>query len=195
MGKTSTRGMKGQKSRTGGSIPLQFEGGQTPLFRRLPKVGFSNAPFKTEFQPVNLWKVQRWVESGRIDASQPITMKVLVDSGCVGRHVRDGIALCAGGHKTWSLQGVKFEVSRASERAVATVEAAGGLVTSVYHTPLTLRAHLHPEKFQTLPRTPRPPPKKMPYYLSDQHRGQFSRVVQLRHAAANAPPAADPRAP
>src|SRR5579862_5819775 len=75
LGKTSGRGVKGQKARTG--VRLKgFEGGQMPLHRRLPKRGFKN-PFRKEFQVINVGRLQAAIEAGRLDAAQPITVEVL----------------------------------------------------------------------------------------------------------------------
>ena len=71
-GHSSTRGDKGQKSRSGGKIPAWFEGGQMPLQRRIPKFGFKNR-FRTAYRAVNLEKLARLIEEGRLDAGQPIT--------------------------------------------------------------------------------------------------------------------------
>lgn len=62
-----------------------FEGGQTPFYKRMRKYGFTNKPHLREYAPLNLSRLQFWIDTGRIDASQKITMKTLLDSGCVGR--------------------------------------------------------------------------------------------------------------
>src|SRR6202012_2946810 len=78
-GKTCGRGVKGQKARTGVSI-RGFEGGQMPVHRRLPKRGFNNI-FASEYSEVNLDRLQKAIEDGRLDAKQPITSEILVESG------------------------------------------------------------------------------------------------------------------
>jgi len=121
-GKTGGRGVKGQTSRTGVSIK-GFEGGQMPLHRRLPKRGFNN-PFGTDFAIVNLGMIQQAFESGKLDASAPVTAEALIGAGLV-RQSRDGVRLLAKGAITTK---ATFEVAGASAAAVAAVEAAGGKV-------------------------------------------------------------------
>ncbi len=80
---SSTRGTKGQSSRSGAKErPVFFEGGQTPLFRRLPKHGF-NSPFPTEYSIANVGRIQVLVDEGRIDADEPVTPAVLEEVGAV----------------------------------------------------------------------------------------------------------------
>ena len=118
-GKTAGKGHKGQKARSGGGIPAWFEGGQMPLNRRLPKRGFTNI-FKKSFQLVNLDALNESFESGaKVDA------EALVLAGLI-KHVDRPVKLLARGKVDKSLQ---IEVSRASEAAVAAVQAAGGSVT------------------------------------------------------------------
>jgi large subunit ribosomal protein L15 len=122
-GKTSGRGHKGQKSRAGVAIK-GFEGGQMPLYRRLPKRGFTNAKFRKTFETVNIGRLQQAIESGRIDPRQPVTEAALAAAGLVrGRH---GVRLLAKGRIESS---VAIEVTGASRAAVAAVAAAGGSVT------------------------------------------------------------------
>ena len=122
-GKTSGRGHKGQKSRAGVAIK-GFEGGQMPLYRRLPKRGFTNARFRKTFETVNIGRLQQAIERGRIDASAPVTEAALAAAGLVrGRH---GVRLLAKGRIE---SAVIIEVTGASRAAVAAVEAAGGSVT------------------------------------------------------------------
>jgi large subunit ribosomal protein L15 len=123
-GKTSGRGGKGQTARTGVALN-GFEGGQTPLHRRLPKRGFTNAPFRKEFHEVNLGRLQAAVESGRLKAGATVDGAALVAAGLL-RRVRHGIRLLAKGELTAAL---KITVAGASKAAVAAVEKAGGSVT------------------------------------------------------------------
>jgi large subunit ribosomal protein L15 len=120
VGKTGGRGQKGQKSRTGVAIK-GYEGGQMPLYRRLPKRGFSALRPK-RFAVVNVGRLQAAVDAGRIDAGKPVTEAVLNDSGVV-RRVGDGVRILGGGELTAKLQ---IEVTGASKAAVAAVEKAGG---------------------------------------------------------------------
>nr|XP_027119673.1 uncharacterized protein LOC113736774 isoform X1 [Coffea arabica] len=159
-GKTAGRGHKGQKAR--GTMKFGFEGGQTPLRRRLPKRGFKN-PFSLTFQPVGLGKIAKLINAGKIDSSELITMKTLKDAGAVGKQIGDGIRLMGRGaeHIEWPIH---LEVSRVTVRAKAAVEAAGGSVRRVYYNKLGLRALLKPEWFEKkgrlLPKAARPPPKQ-----------------------------------
>ncbi|HVG48299.1 MAG TPA: 50S ribosomal protein L15 [Rubellimicrobium sp.] len=120
VGKTAGRGIKGQKSRSGVAIG-GYEGGQMPLYMRLPKRGF-NKPNRKEYAVVNLGLIQKFIDEGRIDVAQPVTEAVLVMSGVL-RRKRDGIRVLAKGALT---SVVNLEVTGASSGAVAAVEAAGG---------------------------------------------------------------------
>lgn len=121
-GKTSGRGVKGQGSRTGVSLH-GFEGGQMPIYRRLPKRGFNN-PNAREFAEVNLGRLQAAIDAGKIDAGKAIGVAELQAAGLVGR-VRDGVRLLARGEIKAK---VTIEVTGASKAAVAAVEKAGGSV-------------------------------------------------------------------
>jgi large subunit ribosomal protein L15 len=123
-GKTSGRGGKGQTARTGVALN-GFEGGQTPLHRRLPKRGFTNAPFRKEFHEVNLGRLQEAVEAGRLKVDAAVDGAALVAAGLL-RRVRHGIRLLAKGEITAAL---KITVAGASKAAIAAVEKAGGTVT------------------------------------------------------------------
>ncbi len=123
-GKTAGKGQKGQKSRSGVSL-VGFEGGQMPLYRRLPKRGFYN-PFRKNYRIVNLGRLQAAIDAGRIDPGQPITEETLIAAGLV-KSRRDGIRVLAQGEITAS---VTLRVSGASRAAVAAVEKAGGTLSS-----------------------------------------------------------------
>ena len=121
-GKTAGRGHKGQKSRSGVSL-LGFEGGQMPLYRRLPKRGFKN-PFSKDFSVINLGKLQVAIDTGKIDSKKDINYKVLQQAGIVSKS-KDGLKLlCKGALK----EKVTIEVSGASKTAIAAVEKVGGKV-------------------------------------------------------------------
>ena len=124
-GKTSGRGVKGQKARSGVSVK-GFEGGQMPLHRRLPKRGFKN-PSAKEHAVVNLGRIQAAIDVGRLDANAVVDAEALIAAGLV-RRVRDGIRLLGEGELT---AGIRIEVNGASEKARAAVERAGGSVTIV----------------------------------------------------------------
>lgn len=121
-GKQSGRGGKGQTARSGVAIG-GFEGGQMPLYRRIPKRGFTNF-FRKEFTPINLGLIQAAVDSKKLDAQAPITIEALQAAGLIGR-VRDGVRLLAKGAITTKLT---VKVTGASKAAIAAVEAAGGTV-------------------------------------------------------------------
>jgi large subunit ribosomal protein L15 len=122
-GKMAGRGIKGQKSRSGVAIN-GYEGGQMPLYMRLPKRGFNNINAKTH-AVVNLGLLQKFIDAGKIDIKKPITETALVESGLV-RRVRDGVRVLSKGALTSK---VTLEVSGASKSAIAAVEAAGGSLT------------------------------------------------------------------
>ena len=121
-GKQAGRGGKGQTARSGVRIK-GFEGGQMPLHRRLPKRGFTNI-FKTDYNEVNLGRVQAAIDAGKLDAKQPITVEALVAAGVCAK-ARDGVKLLGQGELKAK---ASFEVARASKSAVAAIEKAGGSV-------------------------------------------------------------------
>ena len=94
-GKTGGRGVKGQKSRTGVAIK-GFEGGQMPIYMRLPKRGFNNKKFRSNYAVVNLGRLQKAIEAGRIDAAKPVDADALIAGGLVAKTL-DGIRLLAKG--------------------------------------------------------------------------------------------------
>jgi len=122
-GKTAGRGVKGQSSRSGVAIN-GFEGGQMPIYRRLPKRGFNNI-FAKDFNIVSLGRLTQAIEAGRLDASQPITVASLKQAGIV-RRLKDGVRLLADGDIKSKLI---LEVAGASKAAIAKIEQAGGTVT------------------------------------------------------------------
>jgi large subunit ribosomal protein L15 len=122
-GKTSGRGVKGQKSRTGVSL-LGFEGGQMPLYMRMPKRGFNN-PGALKLAEVNLWRLQDAIDAGKLDAGSDITGEALVAAGVI-RRVKDGVRVLGTGELKAKLNLVVWS---ASSGAVAAIEAAGGSVT------------------------------------------------------------------
>ncbi|MCA1776012.1 MAG: 50S ribosomal protein L15 [Paracoccaceae bacterium] len=122
-GKTGGRGIKGQKSRSGVAIK-GYEGGQMPIYQRLPKRGFNNINAKT-FSVVNIGMIQKFIDAGKLDAKGDITEDTLIASGLV-RRKKDGIRLLAKGDLSAS---VNLTVTGASKGAVEAVEKAGGKVT------------------------------------------------------------------
>ncbi len=122
-GKMGGRGIKGQKSRSGVAIN-GYEGGQMPLYQRLPKRGF-NKPNRKAYAVVNLGLIQKFVNEKKLDASAAITEEALVASGLV-RRIKDGIRVLAKGEVSAKLN---IEVTGASKAAVEAVEKAGGSLT------------------------------------------------------------------
>jgi large subunit ribosomal protein L15 len=122
-GKTGGRGIKGQKSRSGVSIG-GYEGGQMPLYRRLPKRGFSK-PNQKHYAVVNLGLIQKFVDAGKLDIKADITEDAIIAAGLTNRKL-DGIRVLAKGEIKAK---VKLIVSGASATAVAAVEKAGGSLT------------------------------------------------------------------
>ncbi|KAI8092667.1 ribosomal protein L18e/L15P [Halteromyces radiatus] len=172
-GKTAGRGHKGQKARSGNGKPVPwFEGGQIPLVKRLPKRGFYNLHGK-EYQELNLDRLQHWINTGRIDATQPITMKHLLDSRCIHK-IEDGVKILSVGAETFNIP-ITIEVSRASQKAIEAIEKAGGKITTRYYNALGLRAVVHPEKFSQIPKFAAPLRKEdIKYYSDIKNRGYLA---------------------
>ncbi len=123
-GKTCGRGQKGQKSRSGVAVH-GFEGGQMPIYRRLPKRGFKN-PFAREFAVINLDTIQKAVDAGKISADA-IDLLSLMNAGIINK-AQDGVRLLARGSIT---TGINITVNSASKAAVAAVEKVGGKVNFI----------------------------------------------------------------
>ncbi|QIW95296.1 hypothetical protein AMS68_000814 [Peltaster fructicola] len=139
-GKTSGRGTKGQKAH--GKVPFGFNGGQTKDEVVAGKRGFDN-PFSVEMSPVNLDRIQAWIDKGRLDASKPITMKELNRSRCL-HGVKDGVKLLARGKEELRSK-INIIVSRASAEAIAAVESQGGTVTTRFYSEFAVRKVLRGE--------------------------------------------------
>jgi large subunit ribosomal protein L15 len=122
-GKTAGRGHKGQKARSGVAIN-GYEGGQMPLYQRLPKRGF-NKPNRKAFAVINLGLIQKFIDAKKLDAKKAITEDVLIESGVVRRKL-DGVRVLAKGDITAK---VTLEVTGASKSAVEAVAKAGGSLT------------------------------------------------------------------
>ena len=115
LGKTSGKGEKGQKARSGVSIPATFEGGQLPLYRRLPKRGFSNAPFKIRYATINVDDLNRFAD-GTV-----VTPELLKDCGLLKKQY-DGVKILGNGtlEKKLTIKANKF-----SQEAIAKIEKSG----------------------------------------------------------------------
>ena len=117
MGKTSTRGQKGQKSRSGANIPAWFQGGQTPLYRRVPKRGFNNARFRTEYATINLSDLNKYFNDG-----DEVTPEVLKEKGIIKQQLC-GVKVLGNGELEKKLT---IKANRFSSSAVTKIESAGG---------------------------------------------------------------------
>ena len=116
-GKTSGRGQKGQKSRSGASIPAWFQGGQTPLYRRLPKRGFNNAEFRTAYATINLSDLNKFFNDGDV-----VTPELLKERGIIKKQLC-GVKVLGNGELEKKLT---VKASRFSSSAVTKIESAGG---------------------------------------------------------------------
>lgn len=128
-GKTSGRGVKGQKARSGSSIN-GFEGGQMPLYKRLPKRGFTNI-FALSFETTNLGRIQKAIDEKKLDAKKEINEATLIAAGLIRRKT-DGVRILANGEITSK---VTLKVAGASKSATAAIEKAGGKVEILKHEP------------------------------------------------------------
>ena len=171
-GKTSGRGQKGQRARN--SVRLGFEGGQTPLQKRLPKRNTFN-PFAKRYAPVYLHRVQRLLDIGRLDPSRPIGLAELVQSGCV-THPRDGIRLLGDGLATK----ISIEATEVDHAAARCVIRAGGSVSTVWYNRLGIKRCIRPKWWYKrglpLPKFASPPPKLRHRYPESNNDG-----VPARH--------------
>ncbi|MDE5539603.1 MAG: 50S ribosomal protein L15 [Bacilli bacterium] len=116
-GKTAGRGENGQKSRSGASISAWFQGGQTPIYRRIPKRGFNNKRFETRFATINLADLERHFNEGDV-----ITPEVLKERGIIKKQL-SGVKVLASGELTKKLT---VKANRFSSTAVTKIENAGG---------------------------------------------------------------------
>lgn len=121
-GGTSTRGHKGQKSRSGATVAIGFEGGQMPIARRVPKFGFSNHRFKKNFQTINLGILQKFIDAGRIEASD-ISYETLRSTGIL--KTKDAIKILGNGDIKTAITVSNVTLSAS---AISKIEAAGGTI-------------------------------------------------------------------
>lgn len=117
LGKTSGRGHKGQKARSGASIPAWFQGGQSPLFRRIPKRGFNNARFATKFATINLSDLNEYFNEGDI-----VTPELLKEKNIIKKQL-NGVKVLGNGNLEKKLT---IKANRFSTKAVTKIEDAGG---------------------------------------------------------------------
>lgn len=124
-GKTCGRGVKGQKSRSGGSkVAPGFEGGQNPLYRRLPMRGFNNKNFTKTYAQVNVGQIQAMIDAGRIDIKKTITIETIQSAGLT-KKAYDGLKLLGSGELKSK---VNIDAAATTKSALAQVEKAGGKV-------------------------------------------------------------------
>ena len=117
LGKTAGRGENGQKSRSGASIPAWFQGGQTPLYRKLPKRGFNNAQFRTEYATINLSDLNKYFNDGDV-----VTPELLKEKGIIKKQLC-GVKVLGNGELEKKLT---VRANRFSSSAVTKIESAGG---------------------------------------------------------------------
>lgn len=190
-GKTSGRGQKGQKAR--GKVKSWFEGGQTPIYKLFPKIGFKN----TSARPLNILNLDRitWFHrKGRIDLKEDevLTMKKMKDCGLLTGRIKYGVKLLATGRFNYDLPW-KIEASAASKKAIDAIEGAGGSFVARYFTPLSLKAHIDPNWFlkknRRIPLPARPVRRKaIEYFSSPEKRGYlvvendpyYQKILQAR---------------
>ncbi|RAL64827.1 hypothetical protein DID88_001423 [Monilinia fructigena] len=175
-GKTSGRGHKGQKQH--GKVPARFQGGQTPQDIVQGVRGFENH-FSVDMSPINLNRIQEWIDQGRLDPTRPITLKELADSRCL-HGVKDGVKLLARGKEELKTP-INILVSRASATAIEAVEAIGGTVTTRFYTKPAIKRLLAAASAASpfSYRLPDPTSRKdIEYYRDPAHRGYLSHQVE-----------------
>jgi large subunit ribosomal protein L15 len=130
-GKTSTRGQKGLGARSGGKVKIGFEGGQNPLYRRLPMRGFNNYNFTKNYTIINVGDLQRLVDTKRLTGKEVITIETLQQIGFT-KKAHDGLKVLGNGELTTSLT---IDAAHASKSAVEKVKKAGGELNIVEAKP------------------------------------------------------------
>ncbi|KAH7091961.1 ribosomal protein L18e/L15P [Paraphoma chrysanthemicola] len=147
-GKTGGRGQKGQHAH--GKVPAGFEGGQTPLSITKPERGRGKYnPFKVDMSPINLDRIQSWIDQGRLDPTKPITMRELHRSRCLHGVRRHGVKLLARNSDQLTSP-IHIIVSRASAEAIARIEALGGSVTTRFYSPTSIKRVLRGDSHPTV---------------------------------------------
>lgn len=177
-GREAGRGMMGQKSRPSSNIPNGFEGGQTRIYRRVPKFGFKNSAFKLRYEPVSLEKIQYFIDSGRIAKDGTINLKTLYDSGCITKIRFPGVKITSIGKDNFQHK-IDIEIPRATKKAIQAIEGNGGSVRSVYYSKGALivmrRQPCGVYNFDEIfAKMAMPPPKLFRYYMRSDIRGYLS---------------------
>ncbi|NBV54098.1 MAG: 50S ribosomal protein L15 [Proteobacteria bacterium] len=124
-GKTSGRGVKGQRARKSGNVRAGFEGGQNPLYRRLPMRGFNNANFRTEYCVVNLGTLQKLIDEGKLEAGKAITIESIIGIGLTKKPL-SGLKVLGTGEVKAKLT---ITAAAASASAMEKIKKAGGTLT------------------------------------------------------------------
>lgn len=169
-GKTSGFGDKGAGQHMSLRLPyIGFEGGQTPIYKTAPKMGPPN-PLQIKYEAVNLNRIMKAIEDGKINPNNKIDIKVLWEAGACSKQVGFGIKLLATGAENLKSP-LDLEVTQASRKAIEAIEKAGGKIQCVYHNKLNLKAILKPQKFLTLPRPAFPNLKLQAWYKNPDNRG------------------------
>ncbi|SCU94107.1 LAME_0F06128g1_1 [Lachancea meyersii CBS 8951] len=181
-GKTSARGQKGQKAR--GKVKSWFEGGQTPIYKLFPKIGFTNVT-SLKLNELNLDRVMWFHRKGRLNLgpNEVLNMKKMKQLGLVTGSIKDGIKVLGDGKENYNLP-LKIEATRASESAIKAIERAGGEFTARYFNKLGLRVHLSPqwflEKRGRIPLQARPVKRKdIDYYSNPSKSGYLTKESDL----------------
>ncbi|KAK2195749.1 bifunctional Ribosomal protein L15 [Babesia duncani] len=177
-GKKSSKGyrFKGKKKRGSKPNSRTFEGGQTPLYKRLPKWPEAWLSRKSKkLDPLNLSKLRYFIERGRLDTRFPITQRHLYDSKCV--RVKRGVQLFNVNDYPFPYK-IDIEVAGSDQSSIDAIKNVGGTVTIVYYDRVNLRAHLKPYKFEVLPKTARPS-LDMVHYL-EKMRARGCNVVYIK---------------
>lgn len=137
------RGANGQNSRSGGGPGPSFIGGQTPFHLAIPKTGFSN-PNSKHYTEINLDRLQHLIDTGRLDASLPITLKSFMDAGVTVS--KDGLKILGGG-RDFLRQPIEIHATRFTETAIEAIKAVGGRPVAVFHTPEAIRQIKAPARY------------------------------------------------
>jgi large subunit ribosomal protein L15 len=158
-------------------LPRLYEGGMTPLYRRVPRWPEAKQQLrKDRLEPLNLSKLRYFIEAGRLDTRYPITQRHLTESRCA-RNVHNGVKLFNVNDYPFPYK-LDIEVAGADQSSIDAIRAVGGSVTIVYMEKIALKAHLKPWLFDVLPRTARPQLKMVHYLEKMRARGARVRYIK-----------------
>lgn len=182
----------GQHSRPSSNLPPGFQGGQTRLYRRVPKFGFSNKKFKLSYQPLSLEKIQYFIDSGRIQNTGAINLKTLLDSGCISRLKYPGIKITSVGAEHFKAK-IELETTRISAKALKKIEENGGSVRTIFFSKKAILAlkklkkgEYNPEEL--MKKMSLPPPKLFRYYMREDMRGYLCETNPIHPLRDVVPP-------